>query len=165
MVERYYLTPGGGIKIKWSNPTDIRELYRQMKLWLEDNGFISDSSLEKKYVETIKPSGKDTYILWDAGKNVSDYFSYKINLEFILVAMQDVEVQDGSFKRKLTKGTLQINIIAYVEYGKNWETLGTFAKIYHKMIARSRLEDYAQDLYNEVYKFQKMIKDFIGLSA
>ena len=165
MAERYYITPTGGIKIKWGGPSDLKELYRQMKIWLEDNGFASEKNLEKKYVEMIKPNGKDIFVLWEAGKDVSDYFSYKINVEFIWIATTDVEVQERGIKRKLTKGTLEVRIIAYIDYGKKWETMGVLNKFYYKNIAKSRLEDYRRELYNKIYKFQKMIKDFVGLTA
>lgn len=165
MSERYYITPPGGIKIKWGVPTDLQELYRQMKLWLEDNGFAKEASLEKRYDERIKPSGKEIFIFWEAGRNVSDYFSYKILVEFILVAIRDIEVQEGSIKRKLSIGTLEIKIISFIEYGKKWENLGALSKIYYRIIAKQRLKDYADDLYDKVYKFQKMIKDFIGLTT
>ena len=165
MAEKYFITPSSGIKIKWGQATDLKELYRQMKIWLEDKGFAKEDSLEKKYVEMVKPYGKDTYILWEGGKEVSDYFSYKIRIEFLLVAMQDAEVMEGNIKRKLTKGTLEIRIIAYIEYGKNWENLGQLSKFYHKLIGKQRLRNYADDLYDKTYKFQKMIKDFIGLTA
>ena len=165
MAERYYITPTGGIKIKWGGPSDLKELYRQMKIWLEDNGFASEKNLEKKYVEMIKPNGKDIFVLWEAGKDVSDYFSYKINVEFIWIATTDVEVQERGIKRKLTKGTLEVRIIAYIDYGKKWETMGVLNKFYYKNISKSRLEDYRRELYNKIYKFQKMIKDFVGLTA
>lgn len=165
MVEREYITPTGGIKIKWGRPTDLKELYRQMKIWLEDNGFAQETTLEKKYVEMIKPYGKDIFILWEAGKDVSDYFSYKIIVQFLLVAANEIEVQEGNLKRKLMKGTLEVDIIAYIEYGKNWENLGALNKIYKKLVTKSRLEDYSKDLYDKVYKFQEFIKGFIGLIA
>ena len=165
MEDRYYITPRGGIKIKWSGPSDLKELYRQMKIWLEDNGFATEKSLEKKYVQMIKPYGKDIFILWEAGKDISDYFSYKINVEFLWVAVKDVEVQEKNIKRKLSKGTLEIRIIAYIEYGRKWETMGVLNKFYYRNIAKSRLENHVKGFYNIVYKFQKMIKDFIGLEA
>lgn len=164
MVEKYFITPEGGIKIKWGQPTDLKELYRQMKIWLEDKGFAKEHSLEKKYIEMIKPDGKNIFIKWECGKDKSDYFSYKINVEFRLNFVNDVEVIQDNVKRKLQKGTLEIGIISYIEYGKNWESLGALTRVYHRLIAKSRIEDYAEDLYDKVYKFQKMIKDFIGLT-
>ena len=165
MEERYFITPPGGIKIKWGVPTDLQELYRQMKLWLEDNGFAKETSLEKKYDERIKPGGKEIFIRWEAGKDASDYFSYKIIIEFLLVAIKEIEVQEGSIKRKLSTGTLEIDIISFIEYGKKWEGLGPLSRIYYKIIAKQRLKDYADDLYDKIYKFQNFIKDFIGLTA
>jgi len=43
--------------------------------------------------------------------------------------------------------------------------MGILNKFYYKNIAKSRLEDYRRELYNKIYKFQKMIKDFVGLTA
>jgi hypothetical protein len=165
MSERYYITPSSGIKIKWGDPTDLKELYRQMKIWLEDNGFAKETNLEKRYVEMIKPQGKDIFIRWECLKEESDYFSYKLEIEFSFLATNDVEIQDGSSKKKLTQGTLEIRIVAYVEYGKNWENLGFLTKIYHNIIAKSRLHDNAEYLYDKLYKFQKIIKNFIELTA
>ncbi|AJF62327.1 MAG: hypothetical protein QT11_C0001G0173 [archaeon GW2011_AR20] len=164
MEDKYYVTPPGSVKIKWGGPTDLKELYRQMKIWLEDNGFATEESLEKRYVEAIKPNGKDLYIYWEGEKKISDYFTNKINVEFSFVAMQDVEVQEGNIKRKLSKGTLEIRITAYVEYGKKWESVGALSKFYYKMISKQRLEEHAKDFYNKVYKFHTLIKDFIGLT-
>ena len=163
MTERYYLTPGGGMKIKWGGPTDLKELYRQMKIWLEDQGYTTEPTLEKKYVENIKPSGKEIYVLWEAGKKVSDYFTYKMVIEFILVALNDVEVQQGNAKVKLTKGTLEIRITAFIEYGEKWESISGLGKLYYKIVGKQRLEDYVEKFYDKVYKFQRFIKDFIGL--
>ena len=164
MPERYYVTPTSGIKIKWSIPTDLKELYRNMKFWMEDNGFAKEESLEKKYVEMVKPNGKDILILWEGGKEVNDYFSYKMSIEMAFIGANEVEVQENNIKRKLTKGSFEIKIVAYLEYG-GWEDLGMLNKVYYKLIARSRLEDYAEVLYGKVYKLQKLIKDFAGLSG
>ena len=65
----------------------------------------------------------------------------------------------------MSTGTLEIDIISYVEYGKKWGGLGPLSRIYYKIIAKQRLKDYADDLYDKIYKFQKFIKDFIGLTA
>jgi len=165
MSEKYYITPSSGIKIKWGGPTDLKELYRQMKLWLENNGFAKEDSLEKRYIEMIKPAGKDLFILWECGKGASDYFSYKIKIEFRFIALSEVEMQEGNYKVKMMKGTLEIAIISYVEYGFNWDQLGFLNRMYQKYVAKSRLKDHADSLYGKVYKFQKMIKDFIGLEA
>lgn len=165
MSEKYYITPSSGIKLKWSQPTDLKELYRQMKIWLEDKGFVKENDLEKRYVELVKPQGKDIFISWECGKDISDYFSYKINVDFYLLGTSEVEVQEGGIKRKLIKGSLELRITAYVEYSKNTENLGLLNKIYYKMISKSRLEDYGEDLYDKVYKFQNWIKSFIGLTV
>jgi hypothetical protein len=136
-----------------------------MKLWLENRGYAKELDLENKYVEMIKPYGKDIFITWECKKEINDYFSHVININFGFVAVSEVEVQQGNYKLKLMKGTLEIGITAYVEYGSDWENLGFLNLIYKKLVAKSRLKECADDLYSKVYSFQKMIKEFIGLEA
>ena len=38
-MEKHYVTPPRGIALKFQGIIDLGELYRQMKLWLEDRGF------------------------------------------------------------------------------------------------------------------------------
>ena len=45
-------------KIKWEGITDFPEFYKYLKLWLQDNGYAKERSLEKKYIERAKPEGK-----------------------------------------------------------------------------------------------------------
>src|SRR3989344_130579 len=39
-MEQHYVTPPRGIVLKFQGIIDLNELYRQMKLWLEDKSYI-----------------------------------------------------------------------------------------------------------------------------
>jgi len=161
---RHYVTPSRGIKIKMKGIVDMPELYRFMKRWLEDKGLVKDESLEKKYVERIKGNTKQTEIVWECEKTVSDYVKYKVRITFLLIGISEIEVDQEGKKLKLMKGDFMIEISGYVEEGsESWESLGPLTKIYEKLIGKSRINNYKAELYNKIYSFQEAIKEFVGL--
>ena len=57
------------LKIKWEGVTDFSELYKYMKLYLDDIGYAEERNLEKKYIKKIKPEGKEQLeISWHGEK-------------------------------------------------------------------------------------------------
>jgi len=163
---KYYVTPTRGIALKFQGIIDLPELYRQMKLWLEDRGYAKEENLEKAYIEKIKGNNlKQIEILWEGSKNVSDYFKYKIRIQFILLGVTETEVTQENIKRKLYKGNFQIYITGYVEEGedKEWKNVGIISKLYHNLVAKRRIEDHKLELYNKIYSFQESIKNFLKL--
>lgn len=164
MITKHYVTPPRGIALKFEGIIDMKELYRQMKLWLEDKGYAKEDTIEKSYVEKVKPEGKQIEILWEGGKTVSDYIKYKINVTFLFLNTSEVEVQRENIKIKLYKGSFQIFIVGIVEEGgKEWESLGPFRKLYHNLIAKRRTQDYLDGLYRSVYSFQDSIRKFLEI--
>ena len=164
-METYYVTPETGIRIKYKGVIDLDRLYHSLKDWMEEQGYGKEATLEKKYAERIKPDGKQLEITWETEKKFSDYFTYKLRVDFLILGMNDVEVAEGGFKKKLQKmRLLEIKITAYISYSSGkWESLGPFSKIYFNLISRQRLKQHYQDFYDKVYAFQEEIKKFLGL--
>lgn len=163
MTNKEWVTPPGGLKLKWKGVLDLNELYKQMKIWLEDKGFFDDVSSEKRYDDTRFAGGvKNLSITWNTKKPASNYFTHHINVAFLIIGMSDVEVQlPNGAKEKMKKGSFEIKIVGYVQTGsKEWDKLGPFEKIYYNLIIRKRLDTALNDLYGKVYKFQAMIKNF-----
>ena len=161
---RHYVTPSRGIKVRMKGIVDMPELYKFMKRWLEDKGFAKDESLEKKYVERIKGNTKQTEIIWECGKTISDYVKYKIRVTFLLMGISETELDQEGKKIKLMKGDFIIEISGYVEEGsESWESLGPLTRIYEKLIGKSRINNHKIDLYKKIYSFQEAIKEFVGL--
>ncbi len=163
-MENHFVTPSRGIALKFQGVIDLNELYRQMKMWLEDEGFAKEATVERRYVEKIKPNGKNIEILWQGGKTINDYISYTIKILFNLVGVNETEVQQDNVKRKLYKGNFQIFIIGYVEEGsEKWDSLGPLTRLYRNLIEKKRLQNHIDDLYTYVYDFQEFIRKFINI--
>jgi hypothetical protein len=162
-MEKEYVTPSSGLKLKWKGVIDLEELYKEMKRWLEDKGFFKEETSEKKYVERRYPGGpKSIEIRWETQKGVSDYFRYNINVSFLLIGVSEAEKQlENGAKKKMHKGDFEIKITAYVTTGsKEWDNMGSFEKVYYNLIVVNRIDGYKADLYDKVYKFHSMIKEF-----
>ncbi len=164
MREIHFVTPPSGIKIRFIGTVDMARLYKIMKLYLEDRRFAKNQELEKNYIERVKANGKQIEAVWECSNGVSDYFKYKIKISFLLIGVNEVEVQKENFKIKMYKGDFQITIVSYVEQGsETWDSLGLLTKIYQKLVAKNRLDSYINDLYDETLKFQNYIKNFLEL--
>jgi len=160
-MNRIYLAEN--LKIKAATAIDFGVVYKKLKLWLEDHGFADERTLEKKYIERIKPNGKQLEIDWHAEKPKSDFFTYNIDLTFLIIGMNDIEVQQGAIKRKLNKGDYELRLTAYISASKNLEKLGPLKRIYVNMLTKKRIEEYKKDLYDKFYKFHAYIKELLNL--
>ena len=167
MGKEYWLTPSfpQGIKIRWVGTTDFAELYRFMKFWLEDRGFVNDErDLERKFIERRTGGAKLLEIWWQAGFKVSEYYKYNMYITFLVIGATEVEAQIGDVKRKLDKGDFEIRISSSVErLDEEWNKFGLLKKIYFRLVARKRLPTYKREIYIKTYEFQDAIKEFLAL--
>ncbi|MAG47425.1 hypothetical protein CL617_02370 [archaeon] len=165
MGTTYPLTPSAGIKVRWVGTTDFMVLYRFMKLWLEDRGYVdNDHKLEKKYVERRTGDTRLLEIAWVASHQVSEYYKFNFRITFLVVGMKDVEGEVGDVKRKLDKGDFEIRIASEVEITDDeWKKFSLLKKIYFNVVARKRLGAYKREVYIKTYQFQDAIKEFFSL--
>ena len=166
MTQIHFVTPASGIKIRFIGTIDLGKFYKYIKLYLQDKDFAKETSMEKEYIERVKPNGKQIEAIWECSKTINDYIKYKIKVSYLMVGVSEVEVQKENLKLKLYKGDFQVIIAASVEEGsKEWDNLGVIAKLYKKLIAKKRIEDYKNDLYTEILKLSKYIKGFLELRS
>ncbi|MBU2634614.1 MAG: hypothetical protein KJ674_05220 [Nanoarchaeota archaeon] len=158
----YKVVPGD-LKVKAVTTIDFPLFYKKLKLWLQDEGYAKEKTLEQKYIERIKPNGKQLEIQWVTKKSKSDFFDYHIKLTFLILGMKDVEIQQGSITRKMNKGDFELRIEAYIETTKNLEKLGTLKRIYTNILIKKRIEEYKIELYDKVYKFHAYVKELLNL--
>ena len=165
-MEKFYITPKGGLKIRFQGAADFGNVYKFMKLWLEDRGFADEKSLETKYTERRFGERKNLEIHWKGVHKISNYVSYHIEVTFLLLGISETEVQIGDIKRKLDKGDFELKIIGHIQYGtKDWEQYSFIDKIYYNLIMRKRLDDYKYDFYTVLYKIVDFIKERFGLGG
>ena len=165
MGKKYYLTPPTGLKIRWVGTVDFMELYRFMKNWLEDRGYVNDAQkLELKFIERRSGTAKMNEIAWHGEHVVSEYFKYNLDVTFLLIGLTETDAQIGDVKKKLDKGDFEIKLVSNVEITDDkWEGYSLLKKIYFNLVARKRLPAYKREIYGKTYEFQDAIKEFFAL--
>jgi len=123
MGKKYYLTPPTGLKIRWVGTVDFMELYRFMKNWLEDRGYVNDDQkLELKFIERRSGTAKMNEIAWHGEHVISEYFKYNLEVTFLLIGLTETDAQIGDVKKKLDKGDFEIKLVSNVEITDDkWE--------------------------------------------
>jgi len=151
------------LKVKAVTTIDFPIFYKRLKLWLQDEGYAKEESLETKYIQRTKPGGKQLEIQWKTKKSKSDFFDYHINLTFLILRMNTVEVQQSSVTRNMDNADFELRIESYIETTENLEKLGTLKRIYTNLLIKKRIEEYKIELYDKVYQFHAYVKELLSL--
>lgn len=159
--EKIWVTPPmpGGIKVRHIGFLDLGDFYRWLQRWFEFEGYFS-GDFERFYEEKIDASGKKIDIRWVGKKAKNPYYTYNIELIFLLVGVNKVEVQSGEKKIRIEKGDFEMRIGAYVEKGMN--APGFLRKLYEKVLAKKQLDEYMMECYKKAYKLQSDIKTYFN---
>src|SRR3989344_7791380 len=94
------------IKVRCKGTFDLNQLYKDMKHWLDFQGYggHKESFHENLYVERVQGDSKQLEVEWSAQKNETDYIAFNIKLTIMVLGMKDVEVEIGNRKRKMQSG-------------------------------------------------------------
>ena len=188
MVE-HWITPDfpGGVRLRWVGVLDLGELYRWMKEWLEDRGFVDETgftegtkwttvdgkgalenensrhSMEKKYIERKHQGGKNLEITWKVSSEESKYFTFNMFINFLLLAVNDEEAEIRGVKRNLSKGDFELRMGAFVGTPEDddmtkWSWM---QRMHYRFIASKRLELQKRDLHILFYRFHSDLQDYI----
>lgn len=144
---------------------DYEGVYAMLYNWLKDHGYGLE---EKSYKEKLSGGGKEITIEWEAGKKVTDYFKYKIALNWHILGMKDAEVEIDGKKTKTNKGELEIVFKGTMikDYESRWEDkpLHKFMRgIYEKYIIRTTIDEYADDLEDDTRDIISDLKAFLRI--
>src|SRR3989338_7331815 len=142
MSQKDYVTDE--LKVKQKAIFRLDELYKSLTFWFKNYEYALDK------------------------KEVNEYIRFVIEMDFLIVGVEDVEIEQDGLKSKANKGEIEMKINAYLlkDYEDNWSknAFMTFLReTYDKFIIRSRIESYEDDLYSETYKFVNEIKAFLEL--
>jgi len=151
-------------KVKFRGLFDLNVVYANMNYWLVDIGYSEPK--EDKYVEKVKPGGKDIEIVWVTGKDEDNgFFKFKIDIRFYATKVTEVESERDGNKLKLHKGDLWVYFNAKLVLNANnkWEEHGLMYKIYDKYIIRDKANQYKIELYDDVNKLIDELKNLLNL--
>jgi len=164
MVEKDNVFKG---KIKHTGIFDFKELYRFCYSWLVDEGYWLT---EKKYDEKITSNGKEVEIEWLALRKISDYFRFSLKINWRIVGMTKVEVEENGKKIKLDKAQVEIRVDATLEkdYEHRWEN-NVFSKFlrgaYDRYLIRGRIDTYEGKIFSEADEFIAQVKSFLAIEG
>lgn len=160
-IEKIWITPPlpGGIKVRHVGFLDLKEFYTWMQRWFEFEGYFkSGKDFERFYEERTLPKGKELHIRWVGKKKVNEYFNYGIEVIWLLIGLNEVEVPRGDKKIKIFKGDFELRIGAYLEKGMGARNI--FRKIYDQFVIRRLILDHRDKLYEKTYSLQAAIKAY-----
>lgn len=158
--EKIWITPPlpGGQKIRHVGYLDLGQFYTWLQRWFEFNGYFNPN-FEKFYEERTGPRGKELHIRWIGRKKENPYFTYVIEVIWILVGVNKVEIPMGDKKRKIEKGDFDIRLGVYLEKkGPN----DIFRKIYEYFIIDKTIEEHRVKLYEKLSSLHGEIKSYFA---
>jgi len=98
------------VKIHSTLSFDLRELYKTMRIWLSDRGYVI---FEKRYDESPTPEGlKKTSFFWVCEKKMDPYS--KIVMEIKFVAETKDVVMETEEKEVLQEGSVDVDFGGYI---------------------------------------------------
>ena len=154
-------------KLKQTGHWKYTDVYNLAFNWLKDSSYNLKEDL---YNEKLSANGKEIIIKWTAEKKVTDYFKYKISLDWHILGMKDAEVEINGKKVNTNKGEIEIKFKGEIikDYEKRWEDKPAWKflrGIYEKYIIRTTIDEYEGDLEDDVKDMVKDIKAFLNIPA
>ncbi|MBM3199366.1 hypothetical protein FJZ53_00395 [Candidatus Woesearchaeota archaeon] len=158
--EKIWITPPlpGGVKIRHVGLLDLPEFYTWLQRWFEFNSFFkADADFEQFYEERTLPKGKEMHIRWKGKKDETEYFHYYIEVIWLLIGVNKIEIPVGDKKRKIDQGDFELRLGAYIEKeGPD----NIFRRIYEYFVIRKIIEDHKYKLYDKFYSLHDEIKAY-----
>ena len=152
-----------GVTIRWSGLFDMEDIYKKSKGYFDTK--VMDFK-EEKYIERIKPNGKQLEIKWTASRKIGGYYKKVIEVGILVLGMNKVEVEKDGRKLALEKGDIEFQFDAYLVKNINDKFgEGSFYKKAYDMLNKSRSENYKIELYDAVYGLVENVKLLMEMHA
>ena len=153
-------------KIKYTGIFNFKEFYKFCYQWLTDE--IGLKVEEEEYSEKITGPLKELQIKWVGKKKISDYFQFEVKVEFKILAMSEVEINQGGIKIKTNKGEVGVKCkgILVKDYEGKFEStakMKLWRGIYEKWIIGGRVKEYEDALVSKCDEFLGQAKPFLDI--
>lgn len=178
--------PAAETRVRYKEPFHMRNLYILLHDWLVEENWTTRNDMnweEHFYLKRETPQGDEQWIWWrlkkvpgagegSAGDN--PYFRYLLDIFWHMVGIKDIEVMHQGKKYKTNSADLELYLKAKLELdyqhevGKGWRDsmlLGPFHDMFQKRLFKQQILKHKHDLYRETYRFQEVVKSFLGLKT
>jgi hypothetical protein len=154
-------------KLKYAGLFNFKQFYEFCYTWL-----IAETGMEviaeEEYVEKLSGPVKNIDIKWKGSKKVTDYFKFEIKVEFKLLAISEVEMNQGGKKIKTNKGEIGIKVkgLLHKDYEGKFDvspTMRMWRAIYEKWIIPQRVKALEDKLAGDCDIFLGQAKAFLDI--
>ena len=157
---------------------NLKELYKRLHFWLEDNGWKDlwgRDDYEVRYWQRDLPGGLfEHHIWWRAWRHPgsmnhdNELFKYFFKIDYQTIAMSRKEIMHKGKKWKLDKGTTIMRVKSYlvIDWQKGWDKgfLKGMKARFQQWFYRDRIEQEQGNLFNITADFQNEIKRYLELA-
>ena len=157
--------------LQYKGVWDMQDLYEFLASFFNKHKF---KFYELRYITKHPgPFGPETYHVWQAKRNVEEYYGYQIDIFLHTFDTQDIEVtmKDGS-RKTFTKGRLWIQFRSKVifDYEGRWEQSSFYANLrnfFNKYVVWKKIGAVWWDnMYYTVFlKLQSLVKERLKMEA
>ena len=155
-------------EIKYSGVFDYDSLYKGVYSWFK--GRFYDVH-ETAYKHKATPKGPEVEISFKGERMQSEWIMYKVNVDFHIWDMADVEATNDGKKQKLNKArmTVVITMEAVFDYEKRFEQKPFYIKLYNllvdKILWMKLMLGPVDTLYYEAYTLHTEIKKLLNMET
>lgn len=154
-------------KLKYAGLFNFKDFYEFCYTWLMTETGVEILS-EAEYTEKLSGPVKNIDIKWKATKEVTDYFKFEIKVEFKLLAVSEVEMNQGGAKVKTNKGEVGIKVkgLLHKDYEGKFDVsprLRMWRAIYEKWIIPQRVKAFEDKLAGDCDEFLGQAKAFLDI--
>jgi len=156
-------------KIKYDGVFSFKDFYKFCYDWLADE--IEFTVIEEaKYSEKIVGNSKNIDVEWKTLKKISDYFRFDAKIEFKILGLSKVELNQGGAKVSSNKGSVEVKVkgILVKDYNGKFEKSATklmWRSIYEKLINPHRVEQMENMVAGKMDEFLGQAKAFLDIEG
>ncbi len=161
----------------------MQPLYRATRQWLMENDYVDDhgdtsmeSGMEILYHyrrgTSQNPAEKELRIWWRTVKSkhaafggVSSFYKYRMDIDWNVIQMVDMEIMREGKKEKVQFGELRMMIRPFIEMPDLSANplMKFFDNWFRTRLLKKNLEENKKMIYQDAYRLQGMLKKYLEL--
>lgn len=155
-------------KMKYDGIFTFKDFYKFCYDWLKDETGLD--IIEQKYEEKLSGNSKNVEVKWEGTKKVTDYFKFKIGIEFKIIGLKNVEINKTEEKIETNKGSVEVKVSGTLirDYEGKWDkdAIRKFLRgIYEKWVITSRVDLMEEKLVGNCDDFLSQAKSYLDLEG
>lgn len=162
------------ISVTYADPFNLKELYKHMFFWIEENGYLTGSikepDIETLYSEKDKGGIKEYNMFWHCEKKPDNpYFRYYLKIDWLGLGIGTKEIVKNDKKYKMQVGEINIYIkaILKMEQNKKKDPKGVIGKTIQEKFRehwyKKVIKEHEKELYEDAYRLQQLVKEYLEL--